>query len=756
MVEGSQACLSCEKASALKQYDGPSAFLIPGNHDWIDGLETFQRHIIHKGWIGGWLLPQEKSYFALKLPHGWWLFALDLALVEDIDMCQYRYFAKVAEERMAPGDAAIMVTHCPLWLIDWFWGHHSGKNLRQLIRGPLRGKVRLKLAGDLHFYMRHSFKTYGNDGSSPSQSTLMTPAGGSPLSGGSPPEVKYPDPTQVLSSKSHPKLITKLNHIAKSKGVSPEDPINTACSNNGSPLGESPPANWWPSMCPKNLAGESPPELQLLGGTFNDSQKEWEGPPDGWILNEAEHLVVCGSGGAFLHPTHVFSYSRFRPIHDPAAGPIHVRPHSDSKISKRRSYPSSSSLYSMRRRSVPKPAGGEYRCMAAFPTADDSLKIGRSNLYTFRHVNSRFDLIGGMLYFLLVISTLPRCAEVDEMFNATSIPEALYLFFKGIGTTFVFIFSKTYVSCAAFGILFLVTLSFARSGGIGAISGVAPAARRKPEYRGFPLAVKARMGGFPAQFIFALAHACCHFFVAISLLLLMELGIETVIRYEGVGKDGYHSLYRWYRAFEVENFPDPSNLRGTLSRWTFSIYPNLIKWLFAAFDVPEAIAVSRTASCLAGGSFAALTRIQTLGYYLGVLLYFWVLATPTVGLLFGLYLYISGNWLHVHYDESFSALQIEDRKAFLRMHIDKRGNLEIYALGLKDIPKMWREDPGWTEPGGGGMIDSEFSHRVARPSRWTPVRCGRKGDLITDTPPESLLELVDYVFIPKREKAAQL
>ena len=35
-----------------------------------------------------WL--QEKSYFALALPHGWWLFGLDLALVDDIDMCQCR------------------------------------------------------------------------------------------------------------------------------------------------------------------------------------------------------------------------------------------------------------------------------------------------------------------------------------------------------------------------------------------------------------------------------------------------------------------------------------------------------------------------------------------------------------------------------------------------------------------------------------------------------------------------------------------
>lgn len=43
-----------------------------------------------QGWIGGWLLPQEASYFALALPHGWWLFGLDLALDHDIDMCQTR------------------------------------------------------------------------------------------------------------------------------------------------------------------------------------------------------------------------------------------------------------------------------------------------------------------------------------------------------------------------------------------------------------------------------------------------------------------------------------------------------------------------------------------------------------------------------------------------------------------------------------------------------------------------------------------
>lgn len=33
---------------------------------------------------------QEASYWALALPRGWWLLGVDLALVEDIDMCQYR------------------------------------------------------------------------------------------------------------------------------------------------------------------------------------------------------------------------------------------------------------------------------------------------------------------------------------------------------------------------------------------------------------------------------------------------------------------------------------------------------------------------------------------------------------------------------------------------------------------------------------------------------------------------------------------
>ena len=68
-----------------------------------------------------------------------------------------------------------------------------------------------------------------------------------------------------------------------------------------------------------------------------------------------------------------------------------------------------------------------------------------------------------------------------------------------------------------------------------------------------------------------------------------------------------------------------------------------IKWLMAVFDVPENIAVSRTAICAAGGKLLHLTRIQAVGFYLGVLAYYWLLATPTVGFLFGCYLFLCVN-----------------------------------------------------------------------------------------------------------------
>ena len=65
-----------------------------------------------------------------------------------------------------------------------------------------------------------------------------------------------------------------------------------------------------------------------------------------------------------------------------------------------------------------------------------------------------------------------------------------------------------------------------------------------------------------------------------------------------------------------------------------------------------------------------------------MLAYYWVLATPAVGFLFGCYLYVAVTWLQVHYDEAFSALRIPHFKGFSRIHVTSNGDLEVYGLAM--------------------------------------------------------------------------
>lgn len=76
---------------------------------------------------------------------------------------------------------------------------------------------------------------------------------------------------------------------------------------------------------------------------------------------------------------------------------------------------------------------------------------------------------------------------------------------------------------------------------------------------------------------------------------------------------------------------------------------------------------------------------QAAAYYLGMLAYYWVLATPSVGFLFGAYLYLSVNWFHVHYDEAFSSLQIPHHKGFSRIHVTPQGDLHVFGLAMDKV-----------------------------------------------------------------------
>lgn len=45
-------------------------------------------------------MPQKKSYFALQLPKRWWVFGLDLALHNDIDVYQFKFFSELIKEKV--------------------------------------------------------------------------------------------------------------------------------------------------------------------------------------------------------------------------------------------------------------------------------------------------------------------------------------------------------------------------------------------------------------------------------------------------------------------------------------------------------------------------------------------------------------------------------------------------------------------------------------------------------------------------------
>ena len=148
-----------ETALRYTQAPHPYVYAIPGNHDWYDSLVSYTRLFCAGRWFAGWRTQQRRSYFALKLPHGWWLLGTDVQLGSDIDQPQVEFFQRVAA-KMHADDRVILCNAEPHWVHAKTYKDYDPEvnenNLAFLEQKVLGKNVSVFIAGDLHHYRRHA------------------------------------------------------------------------------------------------------------------------------------------------------------------------------------------------------------------------------------------------------------------------------------------------------------------------------------------------------------------------------------------------------------------------------------------------------------------------------------------------------------------------------------------------------------------------------------------------------------------------
>jgi hypothetical protein len=147
-------------------------FILPGNHDWYDGLAAFdelfcsRRDGVSKGRvIGPWQCRQHRSYWAIQLPDNWWIWGLDIQLTASVDVGQIQYFNAVSQhmENVGGQPNIVLCIATPSWHLGAETGSfeaYSG-NLQRILNVAFeKGRVCAVVAGDDHHYARYFNKDH--------------------------------------------------------------------------------------------------------------------------------------------------------------------------------------------------------------------------------------------------------------------------------------------------------------------------------------------------------------------------------------------------------------------------------------------------------------------------------------------------------------------------------------------------------------------------------------------------------------------
>ncbi len=154
----------------VRQPGAPWILATPGNHDWYDGLRGFSQLFCEQKPIGAWETRQRTGYYVLQLPHGWWIWGLDLQFESMIDRQQKQYFEQM-HAKLQPGDRVILCTPEPSWVDEAErLAREESKALPSIetqtprfrslreIEELLGDHLAVVLAGDSHHYARYQPK----------------------------------------------------------------------------------------------------------------------------------------------------------------------------------------------------------------------------------------------------------------------------------------------------------------------------------------------------------------------------------------------------------------------------------------------------------------------------------------------------------------------------------------------------------------------------------------------------------------------
>lgn len=132
----------------------PTVIAIPGNHDWLGGIEHFaSKFVAREQFAGHWRTVQSNNWWHVKLPQGWWLWGIDTALDNELIGTQKEYF-EAAAASLRSGDRVILCTPVPLWQLRQKY-RESYTALRGVLDPLIIGRgatLPLCLSGDSHFF----------------------------------------------------------------------------------------------------------------------------------------------------------------------------------------------------------------------------------------------------------------------------------------------------------------------------------------------------------------------------------------------------------------------------------------------------------------------------------------------------------------------------------------------------------------------------------------------------------------------------